>query len=95
MPATAVQASQDGQYVYVVKADQTVEMRPVRIERQQGGRRCVIAEGVSAGEVVVTDGQLRLMPGARVAERGGAGGGAWRRRPSGAAANAAAGRAGR
>ena len=68
VPATAVQASQDGQYVYVVKADQTVEMRPVRIERQQSGVT-VVAEGVSAGEVVVTDGQLRLAPGARVGER--------------------------
>jgi membrane fusion protein, multidrug efflux system len=69
VPATAVQASQDGQYVYVVKADRTVELRPVRVERQQGGQ-AVVASGVSAGEVVVTDGQLRLTPGARVAERG-------------------------
>ncbi len=69
VPATAVQASQDGQYVYVVKADQTVEMRPVRIERQQSGLT-VLADGVSAGEVVVTDGHLRLVPGARVTERG-------------------------
>ncbi len=53
VPATAVQASQDGQYVYVVKADRTVELRPVRIARQQSGQ-AVIADGVSAGEVVVT-----------------------------------------
>jgi membrane fusion protein, multidrug efflux system len=70
VPATAVQASQDGQFVYVVKSDRTVELRPVRIERQQSGQ-IVVADGVSAGEVVVTDGQLRLTPGARVAERGG------------------------
>ncbi len=69
VPATAVQASQDGQYVYVVKQDRTVELRPVRIARQQSGQ-AVVADGVSAGEVVVTDGQLRLTPGARVAERG-------------------------
>ena len=69
VPATAVQASQDGQYVYVVKADRTVELRPVRVERQQNGQ-AVVAAGVSAGEVVVTDGQLRLTPGARIAERG-------------------------
>jgi membrane fusion protein, multidrug efflux system len=70
VPATAVQASQDGQFVYVVKSDRTVELRPVRVERQQSGQ-IVVAGGVSAGEVVVTDGQLRLTPGARVAERGG------------------------
>jgi multidrug efflux system membrane fusion protein len=69
VPATAVQASQDGQFVYVVKPDRTVEMRPVTVERQQGDQ-VVIATGVSAGEVVVTDGQLRLTPGARIAERG-------------------------
>jgi membrane fusion protein, multidrug efflux system len=73
VPATAVQASQDGQYVYVVKPDRTVELRPVRIERQQSGQ-VIVAEGVSAGEVVVTDGQLRLTPGARIAERGDGGG---------------------
>jgi membrane fusion protein, multidrug efflux system len=72
VPATAVQASQDGQFVYVVKADRTVELRTVRVERQQGGQ-AVIADGVSVGEVVVTDGQLRLTPGARIAERGDAG----------------------
>ncbi len=74
VPATAVQVSQDGQYVYVVKADRTVEMRPVRAERQQGNQ-IVITDGVSAGEVVVTDGHLRLTPGARVTERGESGGG--------------------
>jgi multidrug efflux system membrane fusion protein len=79
VPATAVQASQDGQYVYVVKPDRTVEMRPVRIERQQGGLM-VLANGVSAGETVVTDGQLRLVPGATVAERGEASGGRGERR---------------
>ena len=72
VPATAVQTSQDGQYVFVVKPDRTVEMRTVRTDRQQGDQ-VVIAEGVSAGEVVVTDGQLRLTPGARVSERDEAG----------------------
>jgi multidrug efflux system membrane fusion protein len=71
VPAVAVQTSQDGQYVYVVKEDRTVEMRPVRVDRQQGDEM-VIASGVSAGETVVTDGHLRLTPGARVVERGGA-----------------------
>ncbi len=74
MPATAVQVSQDGQYAYVVKPDRTVEMRAISVERQEG-EQVVIAKGLSAGEVVVTDGQLRLTPGASVSERGGAGGG--------------------
>lgn len=69
VPAVAVQTSQDGQYVYVVKPDRTVEMRPVTVDRQQGDE-VVIASGVRAGETVVTDGHLRLTPGARVAERG-------------------------
>ena len=71
VPAVAVQTSQDGQFVYVVKPDRTVEMRPVTVDRQQGDQ-LVIASGVSAGETVVTDGHLRLTPGARVVERGGA-----------------------
>jgi multidrug efflux system membrane fusion protein len=69
VPYTAVQASQDGQFVYVVKPDRTVEMRPVKAERQQGDD-VVIAAGLSPGEEVVTDGQLRLSPGARISERG-------------------------
>ena len=69
VPAVAVQASQDGQYVYVVKADRTVEMRPVKVERQHGDR-VVIAEGVTPGDVIVTEGHLRLVPGATVSERG-------------------------
>ena len=64
-----MQASQDGQFVYVVKPDRTVEMRPVKAERQQGDD-VVIASGLSPGEEVVTDGQLRLTPGARVSEPG-------------------------
>jgi multidrug efflux system membrane fusion protein len=73
MPMTAVQVSQDGQYVFVVKPDRTVEMRTITVGRQQGDQ-VVITQGLSAGEVVVTDGQLRLTPGASVSERGGAGG---------------------
>ncbi|PYR74888.1 MAG: efflux RND transporter periplasmic adaptor subunit [Acidobacteria bacterium] len=65
VPAAAVQASQNGQYVYVIKPDRTAELRPVTVERQQG-EQMVIAQGLAAGEEVVTDGQLRLTPGARV-----------------------------
>ena len=59
VPAAAVQASQAGQFVYVVKPDRTVEIRNVTVERQQG-EEMVIAQGLAPGEEVVTDGQLRL-----------------------------------
>src|SRR5919112_339620 len=65
VPAVAVQTSQSGQYVFVVKQDRSVEQRPVSVQRQQGDDM-VIAQGLSAGEEVVTDGHLRLTPGARV-----------------------------
>ncbi len=56
VPSGAVQSSQSGQYVYVVKPDRTVDMRPIVIERQQGDD-VVIAKGLTPGEEVVTDGQ--------------------------------------
>jgi multidrug efflux system membrane fusion protein len=65
VPNASVQASQQGQYVYVLKADSTVEMRPVKVAWINQGDT-VIESGVRAGETVVTDGQLRLTPGARV-----------------------------
>ena len=65
VPAKAVQDSQDGQFVYVVSPDRTAAIRKVQVERQQG-EEVVIAQGLSAGEEVVTDGQLRLTPGAHV-----------------------------
>lgn len=64
-PAPAVQTGQEGDYVFVVKDDGTVESRSVEVSRTVG-RRAVIAQGLSGGETVVTDGQLRLVPGARV-----------------------------
>ena len=65
VPSVAVQAGPDGRYVYVVKADQTVEMRPVVVARTAGSET-VLKEGVNVGETVVTDGQLRLVPGSRI-----------------------------
>ena len=65
VPAVAVQTSQQGPYVYVVKADRTVELRHVTVDRQQG-TDIVIADGVKGGEEIVTEGQLRLTPGAHV-----------------------------
>jgi multidrug efflux system membrane fusion protein len=72
VPATAVQPSASGQFVYVVTPDRTVEVRPVTVARQFG-EEMIIARGLAAGEEVVTDGQLRLTPGAQVsiAQRGG------------------------
>jgi multidrug efflux system membrane fusion protein len=56
---------QDGSALYVVKADQTVDFRPVKVVRTDGDRTLLKA-GVEDGETVVTDGQLRLLPGVRV-----------------------------
>ena len=65
VPLLAVQTGQQGTYVFVVKSDQTVEMRPVTVARNRDAES-VIKEGLKAGETVVTDGQLRLVPGSRV-----------------------------
>jgi multidrug efflux system membrane fusion protein len=65
VPSQAVQAGQDGPYVYVVKDDQTVEARAVKPGPSSEGV-VAVAKGLSAGERVVTDGQLRLYPGAKV-----------------------------
>ncbi|TFG43938.1 MAG: efflux RND transporter periplasmic adaptor subunit [Syntrophobacterales bacterium] len=61
----AVQVGQDGQFVYVVKPDMTVEMRPIALGMALGDE-VVIEKGLSANEKVVIEGQLRLVPGARV-----------------------------
>ena len=65
VPSEAVQDGQRGQFIFVVKPDQTVETRPVMVTRTIG-RKAVIAKGVAPGETVVTDGQLRLFPGAKI-----------------------------
>ena len=65
-PPGAVQTGQQGSYVYVVKADDTADSRPVTVGRQLPGGAAVIASGLTAGERVVTDGQLRLRPGSKV-----------------------------
>jgi multidrug efflux system membrane fusion protein len=68
VPTSAVQTGQNGQYVFVVRADNTVEMRPIAAGMSVGGET-VIDKGVAPGETVVTDGQLMLSPGARVEVR--------------------------
>lgn len=65
VPTTAVQTTQDGSTLYVVKADKTVELRTVKVVRTDGDRT-LLASGVQDGETVVTDGQLRLLPGVKV-----------------------------
>jgi multidrug efflux system membrane fusion protein len=65
VPSAAVQTGQQGLYVYVVKADQTVDLRSVSVARTSGNES-VIASGLGPGETVVTDGQLRLVAGVRV-----------------------------
>jgi multidrug efflux system membrane fusion protein len=75
-PEAAIQSGQAGDYVFVVKDDNTVEQRMVTVARSLGGR-VVVGEGLAGGETVVTDGQLRLVPGAKVAiKNAGAGEGA-------------------
>lgn len=65
VPSQAVQTGQRGQFIYVVKSDQTVEERPVIIGITYQGNT-VMESGLKAGETVVTDGQLRLAPGMAV-----------------------------
>ncbi len=65
VPSKAVTAGQTGPYVYVVKPDKTVESVAVTVDRQVG-EETVIAKGLTPGQTVVTDGQLRLSPGAKV-----------------------------
>lgn len=65
VPSQAVQAGQQGEFVFVIKADHTVEMRPVVLAHSRNGV-AVIERGLRAGETVVTDGHLRLVPGTKV-----------------------------
>ena len=65
VPARAIQAGQDGDYVYVVNSSQTVEQRPVTVAFSDDVQ-AVVDAGLSVGETVVTDGQLRLRVGAAV-----------------------------
>ncbi len=65
VPNQAVQTGQDGTYIYVVKPDRTVEVRPVTVGPRVD-QDLVIDKGLEAGETVVTEGQLRLQPGSQV-----------------------------
>ncbi len=63
-PATAVEQGQEGSHVFVVKPDGTVDSVPVKVVSADA--REAVVEGLEPGQTVVTDGQLRLAPGARV-----------------------------
>jgi multidrug efflux system membrane fusion protein len=63
VPTSTIQTGQSGQFVFVVKGDNTVESRPVVAGRAIDDET-VIDKGVNRGETVVTDGQVRLIPGA-------------------------------
>ena len=68
MPSEALQSGPDGNFVFVAKPDQTVEVRKVRTE-QVDARRQLVLDGLKAGENVVVDGQVRLTPGGRYEAR--------------------------
>ena len=65
VPTQAIQTGQQGSYVFVIKPDLSAEARPVKVERNIGNL-AVIESGLNAGERVVTDGQIRLVPGSKV-----------------------------
>ncbi len=68
MPAEALQAGPSGSFVYVAKPDQTVEIRRVKV-LPAGRDRLIVETGLALGDKVVTDGQLRLTPGAKYEAR--------------------------
>ncbi len=65
VPSQAVQTGQSGDFVFVVTPELSAESRPVKVARTIGGE-AVISQGIKPGETVVTDGQLRLIPGIKV-----------------------------
>lgn len=67
-PVDAIQTGQTSTYVYLVKPDQTVEIRNI-VVRRNWGSWALVTSGLSPGDHVVTDGQLRLSPGARITEK--------------------------
>jgi membrane fusion protein, multidrug efflux system len=66
VPAQAVLTGQQGDYIFLVKPDMTVDSRPVKVLRTINGESVVAANDVQPGQTVVTDGQVRLVPGVKV-----------------------------
>jgi multidrug efflux system membrane fusion protein len=75
IPAEAVQQGAGGSFLFVAKDDSTVEIRKIRIASVQK-QFAIVAEGLAGGETVVTEGHLRLTPGARIKSADAAEGGA-------------------
>ena len=71
VPFQAIQAGDNGQIVFVVKPDRTVEVRRVTVGRTLGGQ-AIVEKGLTPGETIVTDGQFLLSQGARVQIKKGA-----------------------
>ena len=69
VPAAAVQTGPQGEYVFVMKADSTAEVRRIEVARAEGDN-VVVGKGVAPGEKVVTRGQLRISPGAKLKAQG-------------------------
>jgi multidrug efflux system membrane fusion protein len=74
VPTAAVQNGQQGNYVFVLKPDRTVELRSIAVERE-AAEDTIVQDGLTQGEIVVTDGQLRLSAGSKVIVKSGPGGG--------------------
>jgi multidrug efflux system membrane fusion protein len=66
IPSQAIQNGQQGTFVYVIKDDRTVEVRPITVSDTEEQGQVMVHTGLAAGERIVTDGQLRLVPGAKV-----------------------------
>ena len=73
VPTAAVQNGQQGNYVFVLKPDRTVELRSIAVERE-AAEDTIVRNGLTQGEIVVTDGQLRLSAGSKVIVKSGPGG---------------------
>jgi membrane fusion protein, multidrug efflux system len=70
VPARTVQSGPQGKYVWVVNSDETVAMRPVQVLRNytnsESADQAVIGSGLQSGESIISEGQMLLMPGAKV-----------------------------
>jgi membrane fusion protein, multidrug efflux system len=66
VPSTAVQRGPDGSYAYVVQADSTVKMTPLKLGDEAGDNTVLVTSGLAVGDKVVTEGQFRLKPGSKV-----------------------------
>jgi multidrug efflux system membrane fusion protein len=66
VPTQAVQISQSGPFIFVMKSDNTVDLRPVKPGQRQDGDLMVVESGIQPDETVVVTGQLALAPGSKV-----------------------------